>query len=286
MGSRHLLCQLYKLISLVLTLNLYHLFSHRWAGPIHGNMTDHDILQLQEFPDVTTAEGKKEARVHYDWLRRFFRHPNYIKVNGSPVFMLYQKKPRAVPVLEQFRQWAIEDGFTGLFLTVGLTKAHEHLHSSAGHAAGHVTGDFAGYHSFNRTVSYPNPKEWYKKTLSVPSWCVKQTSQIRRGSRALRNERDRIVEMPGILLHFDNTPRRSFESASILTPEGMGPVEAFKESLKASLYYESCCFPEEWNKQSHANVGHNAMSGTIASDRDDDRFIIINAWNEWAEGSE
>jgi hypothetical protein len=62
-----------------------------------------------------------EIREHYDWLSQFFHHPNYIKMNDNtqPVLMLYSYDARAVPILQQLRKFAIEDGFTSLYLVVG-----------------------------------------------------------------------------------------------------------------------------------------------------------------------
>jgi len=44
----------------------------------------------------------------------------------------------------------------------------------------------------------------------------------------------------------------------------------FRKSLHSALYNESCCFPVDDRR----NVPKD----------DDDRFIVINAMNEWAEG--
>jgi len=51
-------------------------------------------------------------------------------------------------------------------------------------------------------------------------------------------------------------------------------VERFRKSLHAAIYYESCCF----------STAPDAEIRKKKSRKDDDRFIIINAMNEWAEG--
>jgi hypothetical protein len=84
------------------------------TGPTNQN----GAMTLQEQFFEPTVE---EIREHYDWLSQFFHHPNYIKMkdNTQPVLMMYSYDARAVPILQQLRKFAIEDGFTSLYLVVG-----------------------------------------------------------------------------------------------------------------------------------------------------------------------
>jgi len=68
---------------------------------------------------------------HYRWLKPFFDHPNYIRVDGQPVFLLYSWDPRALPVLESLRRFAVEDGFPGLHLIVGRSSHPEELYDTS-----------------------------------------------------------------------------------------------------------------------------------------------------------
>jgi len=55
-----------------------------WSGKLTQNVTlggnEKDVLQKQFFPDVNDPT----VLSHYQWLRQFFQHPNYIKVKGQP----------------------------------------------------------------------------------------------------------------------------------------------------------------------------------------------------------
>jgi hypothetical protein len=73
-------------------------------------------ITLQEQYFDPTEEMIQE---HYEWLSQFFHHPNYIKIRNQPVFMLYFYSPEAVPILQELRRLAQEDGFDGLYLIVG-----------------------------------------------------------------------------------------------------------------------------------------------------------------------
>lgn len=213
-----------------------------------------NTMQQQFYPD-----NDEQALEHYNWLRKFFHHPNYIKVNGKPLFMMYEKKPSSIPVLQKFQEFAKKDGFPGLYLTVGLMKPHSHLINKNNvneleklERSSQRSGLVKGENMFDKVVTYPKPMGW-NHALEIPNWCGKDNAT-------------RVDEIAGILSSFDNTPRRSVQDAVIWSP---GPPEevlhAFETNLQAALYYESCCFDDKARKTS-------------------DRFLVINAMNEWAEG--
>lgn len=76
------------------------------------------VVQKQYFP-----ENDNDGKINF--LKRFF-HPNYIKVDGKPVLMMYQKKPGSFPVLRILKELASLE-FPGLYITVGLSKPHVDL---------------------------------------------------------------------------------------------------------------------------------------------------------------
>lgn len=224
------------------------------ANMSQGKKKGRTVLQNQHFP----RPSDESVTAHYNWLRQFFHHPNYIKVSGQPVFMVYWWLPKSVPILKQLRNLAIEDGFPGLYITIGMSFTHDELFPD-GREEGQDRNSFpTGL--VNKTVAYPYPLKWMEKqVLRVPEWC-------RRTPLPIRNRSDLIT---GILAAFDNTPRRSLENAHLWSADEPGKVvERFYESLRAAIYYETCCFRQKDD----------------ASDGGDDRFILVNGMNEWAEG--
>lgn len=208
-------------------------------------------LQKQYFPDESDPEAIQK---HYDWLKQFFHHPNYIKVEGQPVFMIYERKPGSYPLLKRLRRLAQEDGFPGLYFAQGMSFTHAELFPE-GKDLGQRRHRYAKYLA-NTTVAYPFPLDFMEgKVLQVPEWCRQQSNPV--------PPKGLLPEIPGILTSFDNTPRRDLESAHLWSPDSPDiVVQRLHESLSAALYYQMCCL------------------GGVK----EDSFILINSMNEWAEG--
>jgi Glycosyltransferase WbsX len=238
-------------------------WNSKWNSPVFRNLTHHrhhgnGMLQPQYFPK---DPNDPRLRQHYEWLSRFFHHPNYIQVDGRPLFMLYRRKKGLGFVLEKLQEFAKQDGFpNGLYLTVGMNKPHKHLvrvnnwtqyEEAPETFHGNVT-----FSMFDKIVAYPNPTDW----------SMNQTLMYSR-PRCARKQWTRTKEIAGIIAAFDNTPRRSFEEARVWSSQGPDvAVLKFRRSLTETLKYETCCFSDD-NKNSA-----------------DDRFVLVNAMNEWGEG--
>jgi len=223
------------------------------------------VLQKQYFPEFDT-HGKPKTpqdlqllKEHYQWLSQFFKLDNYIKVNDKPVLMIYQKKIRVKNVLNQFIQFAKDDGFPGLYCMVGLTRPHAHLQRFVNitEYQSSITRN-RNTEFYHMTVMYPNPTIWFNTTLELPHECLNKNETLERNRRP-------EAETAGIMTAFDNTPRMGLEAARIWSPvSAEEQVQRFGDSLEAALTYEQCCFPNDPKEK-------------------EDRFIIINAMNEWAE---
>jgi hypothetical protein len=244
-------------------------WTNTWSGNVRPefHFKEPGVLQKQYFP---TDDSDGKITEHYNWLKQFFHLEKYIKVNGKPVLMMYQKKPGSFPVLKRLQELAIKDGFPGLYLTVGLTKPHEHL-LDIGNANDwdpppqKITVALNRF-PFDKVVSYPNPTKWNEnRSLEIPQWCLSGDK------KEATNDQRRPRDIAGIISSFDNTPRRNYEEANIWSSESPDIViETFRKSLHAAIYYEACCFQNELSSRPRKE--------------DDDRFILINAMNEWAEG--
>jgi hypothetical protein len=98
------LCNLYAF-----RVYTYIQWTNTWSGD--GEET---ILIDQIYP-----EGESDlVKEHYEFLRRFFKHENYILVNGYPVLMIYMafRKGNLPGILRRLIDLAKDDGFPGLHL--------------------------------------------------------------------------------------------------------------------------------------------------------------------------
>jgi hypothetical protein len=90
-------------------------------GPTNRN--NYVTLQDQYFNAT-----HRTIKQHYNWLSQFFHHPNYVRIDNQPVFMVYSYDDSAVPVLNKLRKFAVQDGFDGLYLVVGRSAYPDGLY--------------------------------------------------------------------------------------------------------------------------------------------------------------
>jgi hypothetical protein len=88
-------------------------WTRRWSGET-GDVT----LLSQEYGD------EQEWDEHFDYLMQFFDHPNYVRIHGKPVFIIYRTGhvgTKLVPMIKRWRIRAVEKGLPGLHIvqTIG-----------------------------------------------------------------------------------------------------------------------------------------------------------------------
>uniref|UniRef100_A0A7S2VAY9 Uncharacterized protein n=1 Tax=Entomoneis paludosa TaxID=265537 RepID=A0A7S2VAY9_9STRA len=231
------------------------------------------IILQDQYWDVTDEQIKE----HYDWLSQFFHHSNYIRVDNQPVFFCYNWDERTIPILSKLREYAIEDGFDGLFLIQGRSAMPDHIYSPPKNLTKVLqeklmrtmqTLETLGMDDnkfdssiFNQSMAYPYPLEYIARPFTVPQWCLAKPHEPPFTSLG---ERKRHPEIFGVVTAFDNSPRRPDKEASVYNE---GPphaiLERFRRNLFAAVYYQTCC------------LERNLV---------EDKFVAINAWNEWGEG--
>jgi hypothetical protein len=234
-------------------------------------------ITLQEQYFNATAEMIQE---HYTWLKQFFVLENYIRIHGQPILMIYQWHDEIKPILETLRRLAISDGFPGLFLISGRSGSHADLFPIDNDTLDDVMKgvirrktnplDQFPMDILNKTIAYPYPLPWVNTSLSLPHWCTHHQEEQEKVAAANQPISLASRESPGVVPCFDNTPRREYKYSTIWNAD-MGPdkvLEHFSKSLIAAIRFDTCCL-------AFRNAEYEATQ---------DRFVAINAWNEWAEG--
>ena len=203
-----------------------------------------------------TYGGEAEWRAHFDYLLGFFRDERYIRVDEKPMLCIYRTSDiKELPAMREcFDRWAKEAGFPGVFLTGGRT---------AGETDERNICD--AYYYFEPGYSLKHgltAMQTMKYNISVAMRQIKnniaKSNTLERripidwiyDSILKRNYAEN--EYPGIIARWDNTPRRG--------SKGLVYTGASAEKFGTAL----CKLNEKIT---------------------DDRFIFINAWNEWGEGA-
>ncbi len=177
----------------------------------------------------------------------YFRDPRYLKVNGCPVLTVYRPSdlPDAAATTARWRALAERLGWPGLYLVA--TNAFR----------------FRDYREFG----FDALSEFPPHSLQVPDvQSVIETTSFRKPA-AIRLYRDVVASEiardpgpgrthPGVMMAWDNSARRPVEGRIV---HGATAGE-FKAWLAHGVARARSNPPEE-------------------------RFVFINAWNEWAEGT-
>lgn len=222
---------------------------------------DREVLIKQDYTDEDLAS-------HMQYLAPYFTDPRHICVNGKPVFLIYRVDniPQAKNYIESIRKYAADYGVPELHLVAvknGFVElADEEILS----------------HGFDAIMDFqPNRNDFPKEHKSSSQMLVDTARkllpasvyQALKGSVSAVNRIDykqlveektaqdwpqNYVKYPAVFPSWDNTARRK-------TPTVIQNND-----------------PEDYRKWLEYAVK------STGSYEDDQQFVFINAWNEWAEG--
>lgn len=220
-----------------------------WTGIWHG--TPNKVLIEQTYP------GEDDHRRHFDYLLRAFADKRYLRVDGKPVFVIYD--PDALPdsqrVTDFWRDLAVQAGFPGLFL-MGVHNSPDWDPKKAGLDAVIISRLPPRRKYMKEWASWKNPlrkfKYWYSDWRRLPT--IHQYKYII--DRLITDRVSGIESFPCVIPNWDNTPR-SGENGLV-----------FNNST-----------PELFRAHLHKAV---LRVSDLPIDR---RFVFIKSWNEWAEGN-
>ena len=223
-----------------------------WSGHGGNSSTMNELLHAQLYP--TSPEDPK-IKKHYEYLRPFFHHPNYIKIHGLPLFMIYEKKIELRVLIPVLRRLAIQDGFPppGLHIPEAF-RGGMNTHPLGGLLSKKIHQKQLTP-NYDAQFFYPSILDQSTKQLKMPSYCYFQTGREVKPSYA------------SLYTLFDNSPRRNIDVANILNRKysNCSSIDSFRHDLLEVMMYDRCCQHPKARKKGG-------------------KFVIINAWNEWGEG--
>lgn len=191
--------------------------------------------------------GKEEWKRHFDYLLPFFKDERYIKIDNKPLFTMYltSRVEHCEEMMNYWRELAKENGFDGLYIAETLNAKQNSL----------VMPDSDACIEFEPCLTLfggytPWNGHYFYKTLHLFFYDQVWNRMLER--KSTYGDREKFC---GAFVDWDNTPRVGMRGSVCV---GATP-EKFRKYLKELA---SKCRKEG-----------------------NDRFIFINAWNEWGEGA-
>lgn len=203
-----------------------------------------------------TYGTQDDWRAHFDYLLPFFQDSRYEKNNNKPVLMIYADFPEKKPMLECFDRWCRESGFDGIYVIEECFQADEAYvtafmqNTAAQTEKVYITEPLAGRMLAYSTKSFLVNK-WNRLLFRLRQAGILKTAEIYNGNRIYNAMLEKEPRDPrlihGLFFEWDNTPRHGTRGYLITPP----------------------------TKENFLNYAKTLR---------DDEYVIINAWNEWAEG--
>lgn len=219
--------------------------NHSWNTAWQG--TD-AMLMEQQYP------GWDDHAAHFDWLLQAFADKRYIRVEGKPLFVVYQPDhiPDVAKVAAFWRERAEQAGLPGLYL-IGVSHRDEHwdprprgFDASIMQALPRRDGRIPRKYLRAKLKALLQRDE-----VNVTIWDYEEVLPS-----LLRRNRVAWDDFPIALPNWDNTPR---------------------SGARGLVLHNAT--PELFRKHLHEAIAR------VQDNPPDKKIVFLKAWNEWAEGN-
>jgi hypothetical protein len=236
-------------------------WSKRWDG------RDHHILIKQTHPPTKTSWQK-----HFDYLIRAWSDPRAIKVDGKPVFIIY--RPRRIKklnkMLDFWREQAIKAGLKGLYI---IYQSQYDIQNKflQGIDAVFQFQPFSALSSDSNNINAKVISKLFQLTRFLPAPI----------KNLLLNARENIKTGPTIHSYDEVWEKiiNQHSRADFNTYKG-----AFVDWDNTARYGERARIFQGATPQ-RFEYWFDKLVTSVINDDNNEKFIFINAWNEWAEGA-
>lgn len=217
-------------------------FCFNWANePWTRSWTggDHDVLMPQSYGE------ERDWIAHFEYLLPFFKHRNYITVDGKPVFLIYRigHIPVVRDMLRVWRERAVAAGFPGLHVVA---------------VSGVRNDSRSPLDVVDAVCEFVPPYLWSSGDLGLMLDEATVFTMADAWDKILSLSKIHPVQYRGAFAGWDNAARRARGRAVIHLQD---TPDAFRRFLE---------------KQ---------MRRVLADAEVPDKFLFVNAWNEWSEGA-
>jgi hypothetical protein len=222
-----------------------------WSGIWHG--VPKKVLIKQEYP------GEKDNEHHFNYLFKAFEDPRYIRVDGKPLFIVYDLHdlPNPKAFAEAIKEAAIKAGFMGVYLLAGNVN-EDNWDMVASNFDGKVSNAYN--QSLNRLLYHQKGVKRILSSIAYRIYRDEDRSLKLIDHRKLLEETKYVTgnaaTYPIVVPNWDNTPRSGRRGVILLN----STPELLERQLQKSIdFLRKQVLPE--------------------------RLIFVKSWNEWAEGN-
>ncbi len=206
---------------------------------------------------------EEDWKNQFEYCLKFFKDERYIKVNGMPVYAIYNAWaiPNVDHVIDLWTGWAKDAGFPGVYFVKTIAR---HDSESRGNFSATVTREpnytFTHDEGFlekvyrvikGRTFDFLNRKVLLKHDKGI---VMTKANYDTIWERIINREVEDEHVLLGAFCDWDNSPRKSYNSIIMLGASAQKFNKYFEKLLRKA-------------KEKTAPM------------------VVINAWNEWAEGA-
>jgi lipopolysaccharide biosynthesis protein len=217
-----------------------------WSGVWHG--LGNRVLAEQTYP------GPQDDEKHFATLLPAFQDERYLRVEGRPVFMIYQPRdlPNGLQMIDRWRKMARAAGLPGLYLI-------------AEHHDPHWDCRAAGFDAFVNMRNLVRRRSWVPWSSPWEKLRGKWLDLRRRPTRVPYEsklsyfvpDQASAEAIPCVIPSWDNTPRSGYRGLVLegSTPEKFGrQLDLALQRARARNYRDNLLFVKSWNEWAEGNV--------------------------------
>jgi lipopolysaccharide biosynthesis protein len=225
-------------------------FCLNWANENWSKLWDGGNREVRYKQELLPGDDEK----FFEDILPFLRDRRYITLRGKPLLLIYRPhlfpQERFLQFVQTVRKKSVEHGFPGLFICSVNSHSFQEDPSMWGLDA---MVEFPPHCMLNHGLKEKSLDCYVNPHFEGHVWDGKDYVE----QKKYLYETDYKL-FKGVSPSWDNTPRKAYSNGSVI--DDITP-EVYKEWLSGCI---------DHTRKHHA---------------EDERFIFINAWNEWAEGA-
>ncbi len=230
--------------------------NHSWYSKTWNSdgTSSNKLLAEQTYP------GYEDAKMYFDSLLKAFQDSRYIKVDGRPLFYIFDPVKLPDSYIGWFNQWAKEAGFPGLYLVANIvTDTDKNAFIHRGFSA--VTYQRLSSGTPKSLAKYGRYGRYIYRVIQRIKGYLKnrppRMEEYKDAIKAFVTDREKENDViPTIVPRWDHTPRSGWNGSLLVnsTPH---------------LFYN------------HALEAFRQLSGKPL----EKQLVFLKSWNEWGEGN-